>query len=159
MTVMAPGTAADQAAELADRVAGNGDTTLGGYFAHRPAEVAAGAAALLGLPYGFGVHALDARKVAPEELGRRAAGAVRVVACNEDAAEAVATAGGTATLLRHGVDTVAFPAAPAPRHQGPTRLLAVGRFVEKKGFATLLAAVAVVDRDVHLRLVGDCPLR
>ena len=35
----------------------------------------------------------------------------------------------------------------------------MGRFVEKKGFAVLLEAVARIERDIQLRLVGDGPLR
>ena len=112
----------------------------------------------LGVPYGFSVHALDARKVSTDELAARAAGASVVLACNADAAETVAATGVRPRLLPHGVDLDAFPATSPPASE-PTQLLAVGRFVAKKGFATLLAAVARVERPLHLRLVGDGPLR
>ncbi len=45
---------------------------------------------------------------------------------------------------------------------GPVKLLACGRLVEKKGFDTLLSALAQVrrsDKRLQLRLVGDGPLR
>ena len=128
-----------------------------GYFAHRPAEVAAVAARLLGVPYGFSVHALDARKVTPEELRARAAGASVVLACNDDVATAVSAVGARPRLVRHGVDIAAFPAT-SPPSSVPVVVLAVGRFVEKKGFDTLLAAVAKVERNLLLRLVGQGPL-
>jgi glycosyltransferase involved in cell wall biosynthesis len=157
VTVLAPGTAAAQAEEVAARLAGTGVSALHGYFAHRPAEVAALAARLLGVPYGFSTHALDARKVAPEDLAARAAGASVVLACNADVAGTLAAAWVRPRLLPHGVDLDLF--RPGPPTAGPRmELLAVGRFVEKKGFATLLAALPRVERDVRLRLVGGGPL-
>jgi len=120
--------------------------------------VAARAAALLGVPYGFSVHALDARKVGPTELGRRARAAACVVVCNADAARAVREAGGEVRLVPHGVDLDRFaPVLRAPR--GPVRLLAVGRLVEKKGFGVLLRAAARLRVPYQLRVVGDGPER
>lgn len=158
LTVLEDDTAEGQAGEVAARLAGTGPSAVHGYFAHRPAEVAAGAAALLGVPYGFSVHALDVRKVGRDELASRAAGAAVVVACNTDVAAAVAAVGVRPELVPHGVDLDRFRAT-SPAGAAPVEVLAVGRFVEKKGFATLLAAVAQVDRPLHLRLVGDGPLR
>jgi len=158
VTVLRGGSVADQAEEVATRAAGTGVTAVHGYFAHRPAEVAAAAAQALVVPYGFSVHALDARKVTSAELAARAAGASVVLACNADVAATVAAAGVRPRLLPHGVDVDAFPATP-PTPGAPVELLAVGRFVAKKGFATLLSALPRIDRDVHLGLVGDGPLR
>jgi hypothetical protein len=78
-----------QAAFIADRLAGQSVSGVHGYFAHTPAEVAARAAALLGVPYGFSTHARDARKVAPDVLAERARKASCVVACNTDVAEEI----------------------------------------------------------------------
>ncbi|MFM1823637.1 MAG: hypothetical protein RI967_1903 [Planctomycetota bacterium] len=71
---------------------------------------------------------------------------------------------GRVETLRLGIDLRGFP--PVDRrsrsgHEGPARALAVGRFVEKKGFAHLLRAMALAgDRTAcTLRLVGDGPLR
>lgn len=158
LTVLEDDTAEGQAGEVAARLAGTEPSAVHGYFAHLPAEVAAGAAALLGVPYGFSVHALDVRKVGPDELAARAAGASVVVACNTDVAAAVAAVGVRPQLVPHGVDLERFRATQ-PAGAVPVEVLAVGRFVEKKGFATLLAAVARVDRPLHLRLVGDGALR
>lgn len=158
VTVLGEGTATSQAEELATRLAGSGLSAVHGYFAHLPTEVAAGAARLLGVPYGFSVHALDARKVAPEELAVRAAEASWVRACNADVAATVAAAGVRPRLIPHGVDLDAFRETPRPP-SARVEVLAVGRFVEKKGFAVLLDAVARIERDIQVRLVGDGPLR
>ena len=89
----------------------------------------------------------------PGRAGRRGC-----VACNADVAATVAAAGVRPRLIPHGVDLDAFRATPAPR-SARVELLAVGRFVEKKGFDVLLEAVARIERDIQLRLVGDGPLR
>jgi colanic acid/amylovoran biosynthesis glycosyltransferase len=62
---------------------------------------------------------------------------------------------------RLGVDLALFePADRSTRRAAPVAL-AVGRFVEKKGFETLLRAFARIapQTDLALRLVGDGPLR
>jgi glycosyltransferase involved in cell wall biosynthesis len=151
------GDVAQQGAALAGRLAGRGVSAVHGYFAHQPAAVAAEAARLLGVPYGFSVHALDARKVARTELAERAAGAAVVVCCNEDVAADVEAAGVRPRRLRHGVDLDQFPYRPAPDND-PLSLLAVGRLVEKKGFDVLIEAMSLLDRPCRLRLVGTGPL-
>jgi glycosyltransferase involved in cell wall biosynthesis len=147
-----------QAEDAVSRLDGTGITAVHGYFAHAPAAVAALVADKFGLPYGFSVHALDARKVTRAEMGERGGAAAVVVACNSDAAAEVAAAGVTPAIVRHGVDLAAFPATEPPGSD-PVALLAVGRLVEKKGFEVLLAALSTVDRSWRLRLVGDGPLR
>lgn len=137
-----------------------------GYFAHRPAELAHAVARQLGASFGFSVHALDLRKVEPDVLRARAGDAALVLTCNADALAGLNAAGVPATLLPHGVDITRFTpleADDAPR-TGRFHLLAVGRLVEKKGFTTLLDAVAALaeadlDREVHLTIVGDGPDR
>jgi glycosyltransferase involved in cell wall biosynthesis len=156
--VLPPGDVETQAGHAVRRLDGIGITAVHGYFAHAPAAVAALVADKFGVRYGFSVHALDARKVGPDELGERARNAALVVACNDDAAAEVVAAGTTPTLVRHGVDLAAFPATTPPGGD-PVELLAVGRLVEKKGFEVLLAALARLDRPYRLRLVGDGPLR
>lgn len=61
---------------------------------------------------------------------------------------------------RLGLDLTRFPLVTQEREPGPTRVLAVGRFVEKKGFANLIHALANVRTrtDCTLRFVGDGPL-
>jgi glycosyltransferase involved in cell wall biosynthesis len=125
-----------------------------GYFAHTPAEVAAHAAARLGVPYGFSTHARDARKVSPDLLAERAQKAACVVACNTDVAQEIERTGTRVHLLPHGVDLRRFRPRPAPP-EGTLQLLAVGRLVEKKGFHVLVEAAAQLKSPFRLRIVGE----
>ncbi|HEY2962026.1 MAG TPA: glycosyltransferase [Pyrinomonadaceae bacterium] len=129
-----------------------------GYFAHSPAELAERAAQMLGVPFGFSVHARDFRKVAPEVLAQRARAAACVVACNSDVARDVRELGHAVHLLPHGVDLQRFtPAVCSP--DSVLRLLAVGRFVEKKGFHFLIAALTRLKLPFRLTIAGDGPER
>jgi glycosyltransferase involved in cell wall biosynthesis len=155
--MLAPATPQAQSAALAERLRGSGVSGLHAYFAHTPAEIAMTAADLLGLPFGFSVHARDVRKADPVALAHRAARATCVIACNVDAAADVDRVGGRAHLVPHGVDLARFHVLPPPAG-GPFRVLAIGRLVEKKGFDVLIGAVARC-RHATLRIVGDGPLR
>ena len=154
LRMLPDGDATQQAAAL---VADLGDERVHGvhgYFAHRPAEVAAHAAARLGVDYSFSTHALDARKVPADELAARARGAAGVVACNPDVAQHVRVPGAAVRLLPHGVNLRRFRPEAGPPGSGPLRVLAVGRLVEKKGFPTLVDAVARLRVPVQLRIIG-----
>jgi glycosyltransferase involved in cell wall biosynthesis len=150
--------AAEQARHLICCLNGRPVAAIHAYFAHLPAEVAGQAAAELNLPYGFSIHARDARKVAPAVLAERAQQAACVVACNQDVAADLEARGAAVQLLPHGVDTDRFQPHPFPPAD-PLHLLAVGRFVEKKGFALLIEAMAQLPIPWRLRLVGDGPER
>jgi len=156
LRMLPPGDATKQAravvADLAD--AGVEVDGVHGYFAHQPTEVAALVARALGVRFSFSVHALDARKVPPAELADRARAAAGVVACNTDVAQHVTVPGAQVSLLPHGVDLARFSPRPHPEGDGRLRILAVGRFVEKKGFPTLLEAVALLQVPALLRIVG-----
>jgi glycosyltransferase involved in cell wall biosynthesis len=143
----------DEAARVASDA---GATAFHGYFAHRPAEVAALAAAELDVPHGFSAHARDVRKV--DDLGARAAAAACVIACNDDVAADLRGAGARPTLVPHGVDLDRFRPSPAPARR-ELALLAVGRLVPKKGFDVLVAAAARLTFPFRLRIVGDGPER
>jgi glycosyltransferase involved in cell wall biosynthesis len=155
--VLPPLPPADQAEVVAHRLDGRSVAGIHGYFAHAPAEVAMLAAHRLGIPHGFSLHAKDARKVTPDDLRTRARSAACVIACNADVAADVGRLGVAAQLIPHGVDLTRFRACATPVDGKTLRLLAVGRLVEKKGFGILLAALAMLDIDCHLRLVGDGP--
>jgi glycosyltransferase involved in cell wall biosynthesis len=156
-------TAAVQADCLVAHLANRPVAAIHAYFAHTPAEVAALAARRLGLPFGFSAHARDVRKVAPAELARRGRQAACVVACNEDTAASLSALGISVELVPHGVDTGRFIPHPLPSAPGsttnPVRLLAVGRLVEKKGFAVLVEAVNQLSVPFRLRIIGDGPER
>ncbi len=159
--VLRPGSPRAQGAHLVERLGRRAVTAVHGYFAHRPAAVAAHAARRLGVPYGFSIHARDVRKVAPALLAVRAREAACVVACNGDVAASLAGTGvpvGLVRLVPHGVDTLRFRPRAGPRGDR-LRLLAVGRLVEKKGFEVLLDAAARLTVPFHLRIVGEGPRR
>ena len=156
--VLPDGPADEQAAVVAARVGPGGAAGVHAYFAHEPAAVAERSARALGVPFTFGVHARDARKVPAGELARRGRAAARVVACNPDVAGELRRGGVDVELVPHGVDLRRFRPAPPPANE-PVRLLAVGRLVPKKGFDVLLDAVAGLPAGVRLRIVGDGPLR
>jgi len=152
------GTAVEQAA-IAARILG--DTYVTGvhaYFAHAPTDVASALAARLGVPFGFSVHARDARKVSPAALHARARAARCVIACNPDVAQEFHGSGAAIQVVPHGVDLSRFDSAP-PVPSPAVRVLAVGRLVEKKGFHILLDALATLTLPWRLRLVGDGPER
>jgi glycosyltransferase involved in cell wall biosynthesis len=158
LQVLPEGTASQQASVIASTLRREAVAAVHGYFAHKPAEVAAEAAASLGLPYGFSVHARDARKVEPTALAERARKAACVVACNPDVAHEIEQTGARIHLLPHGVDLQRFQPQTCEA-SGPLRVLAVGRLVEKKGFHILLAALSAVTAPFSLRIVGDGPER
>ena len=155
--ILADGDAERQGAEVAQRLFDTDVMAVHGYFAHHPAAVAQVAARHLRVPFGFSVHAVDARKVTARVLASRARSASTVVACNPDVAVALNDVGCPPTLLPHGVDLDRFCVADPP--DGPVlQLLAVGRLVEKKGFEVLVQTMAQLT-GVHLKVVGDGPLR
>jgi glycosyltransferase involved in cell wall biosynthesis len=148
----------DQAAEVAQRLNGQPTGGIHAYFAHFPAEVAARAAERLGVRYGFSLHARDARKITMSELLARARQAACVVGCNPDVVAPLRDRGVGVEVIPHGVDLGRFRPRPLPA-EDPLRLLAVGRLVEKKGFAVLIEAVARLRVPFHLRIVGEGPDR
>jgi glycosyltransferase involved in cell wall biosynthesis len=150
------GNTAAQAAWITARLAGRSVRGVHGYFAHAPTEVAMHVAQRLAIPYSFSVHAKDARKVTPVELTKRAETAACVIACNVDIADYLRQHRVPACLIPHGVDLRRFSPQPVP-FPYPLRLLAVGRLVEKKGFATLLTACRHLLFPFELQIIGDGP--
>jgi len=156
-----------------DRVDGD---HLHAAFAHGPASTAYYAHLLTGRPYSFAAHAKDLYLSTPEVLAAKIVAASFVLACSHSAAAelrriAIAHGGSGAEVIYapHGVDVDRF--LPGPDRSDaiggadadePVRLLAVGRLVPKKGYSTLIAALAeLADRGVPFtcRIIGGGDLR
>jgi glycosyltransferase involved in cell wall biosynthesis len=152
--LLPPGTPSEQAAVVASRLGGSPVEGIHAYFAHTPCAVASEAAGALELPFSFSAHARDVRKVTRWELADRARRAACVVACNPDVAAEFDGFGASLRLIPHGVDLSRFTPAPLP-DPVPLRLLAVGRFVDKKGFEVLIDALAGLNASWTLCVVGD----
>jgi glycosyltransferase involved in cell wall biosynthesis len=143
-----------------------GAAHLHAHFLHTPASVTRYAAAMTGLRYSLAGHAKDVWTTPAWELRAKLAGARFTVTCTEAArARLDALAPGRVELVYHGLDRRLFSAPPTcgSRRDGtdpaaPIRLLAVGRFQPKKGYPTLLEAVAGVRAEVRLTVVGYGPL-
>lgn len=142
------------------------------HFLHTPASVARYAAILTGRRFSFSAHAKDIWTIPEWEKREKIAGADWGVTCTRDGLAALREAArevdtNRVLLVHHGLDLARFPPPPAmrPPRDGrsaddPVRIVTVGRAVEKKGFDDLLAALALLPRDLAWRLVhiGGGPL-
>lgn len=136
------------ALELALAVRAQGITHLHAHFASGATTVARLAARLAGVPYSFTAHAKDIfhESVRDDDLRRKLSGAAAVVTVSDfNRAYLQARFGEAAAKVRriyNGMDLARFPyAAPETR---PLEIVAVGRLVEKKGFADLVRACALL---------------
>jgi glycosyltransferase involved in cell wall biosynthesis len=137
-----------QAALLAREARLNGITHLHAHFATASTTVARLAAKFAGIPYTFTAHAKDIfhESVCPEDFRRKledAAGVVTVSDYNlRYLRENYGPAAERMRRVYNGLDLQRFT-YKAPLHR-PSRIVAVGRLVEKKGFADLIGACATL---------------
>jgi len=139
---------------------------LHAHFLHTPASVARYAATMAGLDYSLAGHAKDVWTTPDWELRAKLEEARFTVTCTAASrARLDALAPGRVELVYQGLDRGLFAAPPTfgSRRDGtdpgePVRLLVVGRFQPKKGYPTLLDAVARVRAEVRLTVVGYGPL-
>jgi glycosyltransferase involved in cell wall biosynthesis len=157
-----------QAGTIAADVLRAGDVAhLHGHFCHGVATITWLAGRMTGLPFSFTAHAKDIyqSELNPGRLLERKLGAARFVAtctcANAEVLRARHPRPGEVHAIYHGLDTDFFapPGEPAARAPGAAPLiLAVGRFVEKKGFDQLVEACAVL-REAGVRfecaIVGE----
>lgn len=61
-------------------------------------------------------------------------------------------------VVHCGIEPAKFD-SPQPMPKGPCRLVAIGRLVEQKGQLALIKAMAEVQEDLHLTLIGDGDMR
>ncbi len=121
------------------------------HFAHTPASVARYTSILLSLPFTISAHAKDIWTTPDWDLRKKLKEATWTVTCTKTGADRLSELAPSAAvhLSYHGLDLDRFP--PAPPRQGtrdgkdpddPVRLVSVGRAVPKKGYDTLLDALA-----------------
>jgi glycosyltransferase involved in cell wall biosynthesis len=147
-------------------------TALHAHFLHTPASVTRYAAMIRELPWSVSAHAKDIWTTPDWEKAEKLADCQWLVTCTDAGAahlRALAANATRVTLAYHGLDLERFAAAvpvARPRRTGrdghdPAVVLSVGRLVEKKGYGDLLAALALLPRDLHWRLVhiGHGPAR
>jgi glycosyltransferase involved in cell wall biosynthesis len=160
-----------QALVLADELPSRA-TRLHAHYLHWPASVARYAGMVLGLPWSCSAHARDIWVTPEWEKREKLKDAAWLVTCTvvgQRHLASLVSSGDEASrieLVYHGLD---FCRLPEPRaafdariggKDKPAIFLSVGRAVEKKGYATLLSALARLPRHLHWRLVhiGDGPL-
>ena len=125
------------------------------HFASAPATLALLLARWMEVPWGFSCHASDIYAEAVH-LRFKAQRAKHLIACSKRLAEDIRgrlprALHSRVHTVHHGLNLKQWkPADPPPDPNPEPRILAVGRFVPKKGFEILLAACALL-RDDGLR--------
>ncbi len=140
-----------QAGFIADRIQAQGSVRhLHGHFCHGATTITWLASRMTGLPFSFTAHAKDIYQSDqnPGDLLPRKLAAARFVATCTDAnrrhLDKLSLRPGVVRTIYHGLDTEYFaPPSRRPETDVPT-ILAVGRFVEKKGFRYLIEACAML---------------
>jgi len=149
---------------LARRFLADGIHHIHAPWADGPATAAWVAGHLSGLPFSFCAHAHD---IYPPDgaLAEKivAAAFVRTVSrVNQDYLAAISPrSAGKVVRISYGAPLAGESRPPRPQ-KPPHRLLALGRFVPKKGFPVLLQAMGILagrKLDIHLTLAGDGPER
>ncbi|HET7479276.1 MAG TPA: glycosyltransferase [Rubrobacteraceae bacterium] len=145
-----------QAAMLARETRRRGISHLHAHFATASTTVARLAARFAEVPYTFTAHAKDIfhESVVPEDLRRKLADAAVAITVSDYNLEYLRGAHGPAAervrRVYNGLDLERFPYSPPDER--PPLIVAVGRLVEKKGFADLVSACAVLrDRGLEFR--------
>ena len=146
--------------------------SLHAHFLHTPASVTRYAAQLTSRPWSCSAHAKDVWTTPEWEIAEKLAECTWLVTCNGSAETRLAAlapaanAGGTVSLIYHGLDLARFPPPPAggrdadgSRAEDPVRLLSVGRAVAKKGYGDVLTALARLPAALAWRLehIGGGP--
>ena len=132
---------------------------LHAHFLHTPASVTRYAAVMLGLPWRVSAHAKDIWTTPAWEKREKLAAADWAVTCTASGHAHLAALAANPRLVAlcyHGVALDRFPPPPIRGHDNdgsdPTRpvmLLSVGRAVAKKGYDDLLAALALLPKELN----------
>ena len=137
---------------------------LHGHFCHGATTVTWFVSRLTGLPFSFTAHAKDIyqRKLNPRDLLSRklaaAAFAVTCTAANKKHLDGLAAAPDQIHCIYHGLDLESFIPSPRSAVGDEPLILGVGRMTRKKGFPTLIDALAHLQksgRRFRCRLIGE----
>ena len=140
-----------------------GEEVLHAHFAWSAALQALRLHRLLGVPYSVTAHANDIY-AAPANLCEKLEAAVLATTGCEYTARTLRQIAPSANveIVVMGIDPGAFTPGP-PREDGRRAVLAVGRLVEKKGFADLIRAAGILQARgrplERVTIAGDGPLR
>lgn len=158
----------EQALLLASQVRRLGVRHLHAHFASVATTVARLASLLTGVPYSFTAHAKDIfhDEVSAADLQEKLSDAHHAITISDYNVEHLRDRFGPSAcdrlhLVRNGIEVERFPYRGRRPRRAVPKLLAVGRLVEKKGFALLIDAVGLLrDRGVPctVDIVGDGPL-
>lgn len=152
---------------VTDLVAHAGSAGVGhlhAHFAGLSTEIAAGAAARLGISFSLTAHARDIfRHQVDREALRTQLGRARFVATIsrfhvDYLVDQIGLPAERVRLIYSGLPLQQLPWSRAPREAG--LIVAVGRLIEKKGFGTLIEAFALLRCELpasRLVIVGDGP--
>jgi glycosyltransferase involved in cell wall biosynthesis len=144
---------------------------LHAHFIHTPASVADYAGRLRGVPVSISAHAKDIWTSPDWELSGKLDRARWTVTCTGTGfrhLQALAADPGRVHLSYHGLNLDRFPAfaGTRPPRNGsapddPVQIVSVGRAVPKKGYDSLLRALAALPAGLHWRFthLGDGPER
>lgn len=130
---------------------------LHAHFIHTPASVADYAARLMAVPLTISAHAKDIWTSRTWDLAGKLSRARWTVTCTATGAahlRSLAPAPEKVHLSYHGLNLDRFPPFRRIDGQGPFHILSVGRVVEKKGYDTLLRALALLPGDWRFVHIG-----
>jgi glycosyltransferase involved in cell wall biosynthesis len=131
------------------------------HFIHTPASATRYAAIMRGLPWSASAHAKDIWTSQEWELKTKLADIDWIVTCTQYARARLDELVADRSRLRlvyHGLDLANLPAPPQSRSRrdgtdpkDPVVILSVGRRVAKKGYDDLIAALAMLPKDLNWR--------
>lgn len=143
-----------------------GITHLHAHFLNVASSIALFSSRLSGIPYSITIHSAGEKNL-PHVIGiamklKHASRLIMISRFNIDYYDAIQPCREKAVTVRCGMalDEFTFDAARAPG-SGPLQILAVGRFVEKKGFRYLIEAAALLKAKgsrCSITILGSGPL-
>ncbi len=155
-----------QAVRLADQAAERGISHLHAHFATEATTIARLAARMAGITYSFTAHAKDIfhESVDQDDLRRKARDAAAIVTVSDFNVQFLQDLLGedadNVSRIYNGIDLDEFPCSTSQRD--PTKIVAVGRLVEKKGFDVLVDACSLLVQQGHkftCKVIGGGDLR